>query len=213
MNGLMNVLGVIVGFGLVVFGVVVLRRWIFSRSHKKKEKKDKRQDNKIKITQVNGLKKMRLPRFGEDVPVAVVAVVEGGVGQTPLFRGGVADFGRGSAETYKQSISRHHCQILFDEGAGGFVVKDMMSMNGTFVGRSRQYELLCEGRLLSGDSYVLRDGDYIGLGKPGSGLIFQFRYADDDVVHEAHAYEAEDDRWDTNPYELVKYEKEVIKRL
>ena len=62
-------------------------------------------------------------------------------------------------------VSRQHAQII--ETPEGYRLRDLASTNGTFVNQKR----------ITGDDYILKDGDQIRLGPSEISLIFRFSAA------------------------------------
>ena len=66
-------------------------------------------------------------------------------------------------------VSRKHLQITYSYGAGGYVVRDLDSLNGTEL----------NGKRVGNNPLLLKDGDILGLGivKGEPRVIFRFRMA------------------------------------
>lgn len=87
----------------------------------------------------------------------------------PQFVGRVSEIEAADIQVKDDYISRKHIQITYSYGAGGFVIRDLNSLNGTEL----------NGKRVAGHPLLLKDGDVIGMGivKGEPRVIFQFRMA------------------------------------
>ncbi len=96
-------------------------------------------------------------------------VVGGGLEEDRVVLPLPATLGRGRDATLHLAhplVSRRHCEILFERGR--MIVRDLGSLNGTFIGRERIVESeLCPGDLLTIGTVTFR-ADYVLAAEPDS---------------------------------------------
>lgn len=78
-------------------------------------------------------------------------------------------------------VSRRHC-ILNVQEDGTLTIMDLETSNGTFIG---------EQKVLSGREITLLNGDYIGIGCPAVGTVFEELYHDSENITRPFAFRVE----------------------
>jgi len=89
------------------------------------------------------------------------------VGTKPKLIGRASEVDAPDIQIKDDYISRKHAQLSYSYGAGGFVLRDVGSLNGTELNGKR---------IPQGNPFLLKEGDAIGLGIVSGEARVKFRF-------------------------------------
>jgi len=89
------------------------------------------------------------------------------VGTKPKLIGRASEIDAPDIQIKDDYISRKHAQLSYSYGAGGFILRDVGSLNGTELNGKR---------ITQGSPFLLKEGDVIGLGIVSGEPRVKFRF-------------------------------------